>query len=364
MKKKIVIITNYDIGLYNFRRELLEKLLQEGHVVTILLPDGEKVKDMQIMGCIFEELEINRRGKNIIQDFKLFVGIVRKLMRIKPDIVLTYTVKPNIYGGMAARLLHIPYIANITGLGSALENSGLLQKITLRMYRTALKRAVCVFCQNKENLKFIKNRKVTRAKVRLLPGSGVNLRQYSLMEYPPDTGLKFVFVSRVMEEKGINEYIEAAKVIKQKYSDTQFHICGFCEEEFVERLEKLQREGIIEYHGMVRDIRQVLKDVHCVVLPSYHEGMSNALLEAAATGRPLIASDIPGCRECFKDREGGLLIKPKDAIDLERKIEEFIEIPYDEKKKMGLAARSLVEQHFNRDEVVDTYMKEIRGGRA
>lgn len=366
MKKKIAVIANNDLGLYNFRKELLERLLREGYAVTILLPDGEKVRDMQAMGCAFEELAVDRRGTNPFRDFKLFLGIIRKLMRIRPDTVLTYTVKPNIYGGMAARLLHIPYIANITGLGSALETPGLLQKITMRMYRTGLKKAGCVFCQNKENLRFVKRRKITGEKVRLLPGSGVNLRHFSLQAYPPDGTLEFVFVSRVMKEKGINEYLEAARMTRKKYPNTRFHICGFCEEEFAGRLKKLQAEGLIEYHGLVTDIRQVLKDMHCAVLPSYHEGMSNALLEAAATGRVLIASNIPGCRECLKDREGGFLVKPGDAGDLAKKMEKFIRIPYEGKRKMGLKARTWVEGHFDRNLVVDAYMQEIQdslGGR-
>lgn len=362
MKKKIAVIANNDLGLYNFRKELLERLLLGGYAVTILLPDGEKVREMQAMGCAFRGLAIDRRGTNPFRDLRLLMGILRELRRIRPDAILTYTVKPNIYGGMAARLLGIPYIANITGLGSAFEKPGLLQRVTLRMYRAGLKRAACVFCQNEENLRFVKRVKMTGARLRLLPGSGVNLDHFSAQAYPPDGTLEFVFVSRVMKEKGINEYLEAARVTRKKYPHTRFHVCGFCEEEFAGRLKKLQAEGVIEYHGLVADIRQVLKDMHCAVLPSYHEGMSNALLEAAATGRPLIASDIPGCRECLRDREGGFLVKPGDAGDLAGKMEEFVRLPYDRKREMGLAARAWVEAHFDRGLVVDAYMQEIQGG--
>lgn len=362
MKKKIAIITNNDVGLYNFRKELLEKLIQENFEVVILLPKGEKIPELQEMGCIFQELHIDRRGTNPIRDFKLLVGIRKKLIQIKPDIILTYTIKPNIYGGMVARLLHIPYIANITGLGTALEKTGLLQFITVRMYRIALKKAVCIFCQNRENRKFLKNRKITAGKVRLLPGSGVNLQRFAFQEYPKEGILKFAFISRVMREKGIREYLEAAQAIQQKYPDTQFHICGFCEDEFENELKEMQRNKTIEYHGMVSDIQHVLKDMYCVVLPSYHEGMSNALLEAAAAGRPLIASDVPGCRECLQDEKSGFLVKAKDTKDLTEKVEKFIRIPHDEKKEMGLASRKWVEQHFDRQQVVDAYMEEIRGG--
>lgn len=359
MKKKIVVLANNDVGLYNFRKELLEHLLKEGCEVNILLPNGDKIAELQELGCIFHELSIDRRGTNPIRDFGLFFNIRKMLKQIRPDIILTYTIKPNIYGGMAARSLHIPYIANITGLGTAVEYPGMLQFITVRMYRIALKKAKCVFCQNKGNLEFIVNQKMVKGKLRLLPGSGVNLQRFALQEYPDDGTINFVFISRIMKEKGINEYLGAAEAIKKKYPKAQFHICGFCEEEFEDRLNKMQEEGIVEYHGMVQDVRTVLKDMHCAVLPSYHEGMSNVLLEAAATGRPLITTNIPGCRECLEDRKSGFLTEVGNTEDLTDKIEMFINMPYNQKKEMGVEARKRVEQLFDRQQIIDAYMEEI-----
>lgn len=359
MKKKIVVLANNDVGLYNFRKELLERLIKEGWEVCILLPNGDKIVELQKLGCVFYELPIDRRGTNPIRDFGLFLRIRKLLKRIKPEMVLTYTIKPNIYGGMAARFLHIPYVANITGLGTAVEYSGILQLITVQMYRIALKKAKCVFCQNKGNMEFIVNHRMVKGRLKLLPGSGVNLQRFALQEYPEDGAINFVFISRIMKEKGINEYLGAAAEIKMKYPNVQFHICGFCEEEFEDRLNKMQEEGIVEYHGMVQDVRVILKDMHCAVLPSYHEGMSNVLLEAAATGRPLIASNIPGCRECIEDGTSGFLVEVGNTVDLIEKIETFVNRPYNQKKEMGMEARKKVEQLFDRQQIVDAYMEEI-----
>lgn len=359
MKKRIAVIANNDVGLYNFRKELLERLLKEGYEVYILLPSGDKIPGLQTMGCIFYELPVDRRGTNPVRDLRLLLKIRRLLKEIKPEMIFTYTIKPNIYGGMAARSLHIPYIANITGLGTAMEYPGILQFITVWMYRIALKRARCVFCQNKPNLEFIKAKKIVKGKLRLLPGSGVNLEHFAFQEYPGAETCNFVFISRIMKEKGINEYLGAAEAIKQRYPEARFHICGFCEEEFEDRLEKMQRAGIIEYHGMVQDVRTVLKDMHCSVLPSYHEGMSNVLLESAATGRPLIATDVPGCRECLEDGKSGFLVKAGNTGDLIDKMEMFIQIPYEQKKEMAAAARKRVEELFDRQQIIDAYIEEM-----
>ncbi len=364
MKRIIAIIINNDIGLYNFRKELLEQLLRKKYKVHLLLPNGERIADLKAMGCIFHEISIDRRGTNPFQDLKLLFAMKKLLMRVKPDVVLTYTIKPNIYGGIAARMLRIPYIANITGLGSALENRGILRFITIRLYRFALKKADCVFCQNKENFKFIKKNRMVFGKIRRLPGSGVNLQHFSFCEYPEERTnqpeeIKFAFVSRVMKEKGINEFLKAAVILKQKYPKTEFHICGFCEEEFENKLKQMQEDKIIIYHGMVQDIREVVKKMHCVVLPSYHEGMSNALLEAAAMGRPLIASDIPGCRECINNWKSGFLVPVKNAEKLTEAMEQFLAMPYVQKKQMGMESRIWAERFFDRKRVIDAYFEEI-----
>ena len=357
--KKILILANYDVGLYKFRRELIERLLLEKYEVYVSLPNGEYVSKLVEMGCNFINTAVDRRGTNPIRDFKLLRQYRKIVNSVGPDCILTYTIKPNIYGGIVAAAKKIPYIPNVTGLGSAIENGGLLNKIVLTLYKYAFRNAKMVFFQNEVNQKFFIEKKIAKAKHKLIPGSGVNLKHYSQMEYPVESEVNFAFIARIMRDKGAEEFFEAAQNICSTYPNAKFHICGFCEEAYEAELKMLQKNSTIEFHGMISDIRSVLKDMHCVVLPSYHEGLSNVLLESAASARPLIATDVPGCRECFEDGIGGYYVEVKNSLDLSLKMEQFIKLPYEEKKKMGLEARKYVEERFDRQIVVEAYMNEI-----
>lgn len=358
--KKILFLINHDIWAYNLRFELVEALRKQGHTVIISCPNGEKIKEFLKIGCEYVETNLSRHGENPIEDFCLFVNYYKIIKKLKPDIVFTYTIKPNIYGGMACRLLKVPYAANITGLGSAVENGGALQKLTVSLYKIAMKKAKCIFFQNAENMKFLKDKKVVKGHHVLLPGSGVNLTKHSYTEYPSDGKTEFVFVSRIMKEKGIDQYLAAAETIKKNYPDTVFHICGACEEMYEERLQQLHQSGIVVYHGLVSDIRTILKEVHCLVHPTYYpEGMSNVLLEASASGRPIITTDRSGCREIIDDGKNGYIVEQKNSEDLIGKIEKFVQLPYEEKKQMGINGRKKVEREFDRNIVVNAYLNEL-----
>lgn len=357
---KILVLANFGMGLYNFRKELLEELISQNHDVYISLPNDEYVPMLKKIGCKFIDTPINRRGTNPLTDLKLLFNYVKLLNNIKPDIVLTYTIKPNIYGGLACRLSNISYISNITGLGTAVVNGGLLQRITLFLYKLSLKKAKCVFFQNKENEELFIKRKIVSGNHQLIPGSGVNLEQYSLMEYPKDIVINFLFISRVMKEKGIDQYLDAATHIKEKYHNTTFHIVGFCEEEYEEKLKDMQGKGIIKFHGKQSDVREFHKISHCTIHPTYYpEGMSNVLLESAACGRPIITTDRSGCREIVEDRMNGYIVKQENSQDLIVKIEEFLCLTYEEKRVMGKLGRNKVEKEFDRQYVVGAYIEEI-----
>lgn len=358
--KKILILANNDIGLYNFRKELLERLLKENYKVYISLPMGDRVKEMEEMGCHYIETEINRHGMNPFQDLKLLLYYKKIMKECKPDYVLGYTIKPNIYGAIAARTKKIPFIANITGLGSAVENESVVQKILIMLYKFAFRDVKKVFFQNTANMQFFESKKIALGKYGLLPGSGVNLERYEMLDYPEAEKYHFLFISRIMKEKGIDQYLEAAQKIRGKYKNTEFHICGFCEEEYEEKLQKLQKEGTITYHGLINDVSGFLKGIHCVVHPTYYpEGLSNVLLEACASGRPIITTNRPGCREVVESGKNGFVVEEKNAADLYDKIEQFILMPNEEKKSMGLYGRKKVENEFNRQIVIEAYMKEI-----
>lgn len=359
--KKVLILVNHDVVIYNFRKELVERLLEEKYEVYISSPYGERIDDLINMGCKYVEASISRHGTNIFEDAKLIKYYFNIIKKIRPNIVLTYTIKPNIYGGIACRFLKVPYIANITGLGTAVENKGLMQNITINLYKSAFKKINCVFFQNAENMQFFIDKNISVDKHRLVPGSGVNLQHFNVLDYPTDETIEFVFISRIMKEKGIDQYIEAAEYIRNKYSNTRFHICGFCEEDYEEKLNELQSKEIIEYHGMQRDIRKILSRTHGTIHPTYYpEGMSNVLLESAACGRPIITTNRSGCRETVDDGINGYIIEQQNSEDLIKKIEQFLKLSYEAKKQMGLCGRKKVEKEFDRQIVVDAYMNEIR----
>lgn len=359
--KKIMIVCNYLVGLMSFRKELLEKLLEKEYEIIVLAPNDDLSKKIIEMGCTFIPIEMESRGTNPIKDLKLINNYKKIIKSQKPDIVLTYTIKPNVYAGYVCGKLKVPYIANVTGLGTSVEQPGLLQKITLFLYKIGLKKAKCVFFQNKENLDFMLEHNIVSNNYKLIPGSGVNLKYHSILNYPKNSTIKFLFISRILYEKGIEEYLEAAKYIKKNYPNTEFHILGKCDDEKYEKiLKKLENEKIIIYHGQVDDVRKYHKISNCTIHPSFYpEGMSNVLLESCAAARPIITTNRPGCKEIVEDGVNGYMIECKDTAGLIKKIEKFISLSYDEMKNMGLNGRKKVEREFDRKIVIESYLKEI-----
>lgn len=357
---RVLILANNDVGLFKFRRELLEKLIKNNSVF-ICLPDGEFISDLEKLGCKFVDcMLMDRHGINPMTELKLIQFYRQLINEVKPDIVFTYTIKPNVYGGMVCASLGVPYVANVTGLGTAIENGGVLQKITLMLYKFGLRKAQKVFFQNTENRDFMLNRHVISTPYDLLPGSGVNLDQYHVQDYPDGENIDFIFVARVMKEKGIDQYLDAARYIHKKYSNTRFHICGFCEQDYSDLLERMQREGVIIYHGLVKDMLEIYKMASCTVHPTYYpEGLSNVLLESVASGRPIITTNRSGCREVVDDGVNGYIVKEKDSMDLIAKIEKFLSLSVEERRQMGLAGRRKVEKEFDRQIVVEKYMSEL-----
>ncbi len=356
---RILILANNDVGLYKFRKELLEALIIENEV-HISLPYGEFVDNMVDMGCVYHNVEFNRHGTNPIKELGQISYYKKLIKKILPDVVLTYTIKPNIYGGMACSALKVPYFCNITGLGTAIENNGIMQKISLNLYRFGLRKACKVFFQNQYNLDFMLEHKVAKSQYHLLPGSGVNLNNFKLINYPHNqANINFLFIGRVMKDKGIDEFLSMAKHIKLKYPNISFDIIGMIDGDYEDIINNAVSEGFINYHGLQSDVKPFIQNAHCIVLPSYHEGMANVLLEAAASGRPVIASDIAGCRETFDEGISGFGCKAKSTESLIEAVEKFINLPYEQKQEMGIEGRKKVEKQFDRQIVIDTYLKEI-----
>lgn len=358
---KILVLTNNFGGLHSFRKELIQSLKDAGYSVVISAPFDEKTHFFDEMGCELVDTQFNRKGTNPVKDFSLMMYYRRLMKKLKPDVVLSYTIKPNLYGGMACQLCRVPQVANITGLGSAVENPGLLQRLTILLYKVGLRKAQTVFFQNAANLKFCKEHGMVKGNLRLIPGSGVNILHHSLKVYPcEDEPICFIFISRLLKEKGIEEYLFAAQQIKEKYPMTEFHILGECEEGYQDIINKMQNEGIVIYHGSQIDVRPYIEQSWCTVHPSFYpEGMSNVLLESCAAGRPIITTDRPGCGEIVENGVNGYIVKQRDGYDVARKIEQFIALPYEKKREMGLAARRKVEREFDRQIVVREYLTTI-----
>ncbi len=358
---KILILGNNDVGLYKFRRELIERFISDGNEVFISLPDGKFVKQLKELGCTFIDTPIQRRGTNPFEDLKLLKRYDSMLKELNPDVVLTYTIKPNVYGGLACQKNKIPYIANVTGLGSAVENGGMMQKITTVLYKLGLRKADTVFFQNQANLDFMKEHKVVDSACELIPGSGVNLERFEYCEYPKHQTIDFVYVGRLMKEKGFDLYASAAETIKASYPETRFHVCGDYEDNYSERVKDLCDRNIIVYHGLVDDMNKIYSMIDCTVHPTYYpEGMSNVLLESLACGRPIITTDRPGCKEIVDDGVNGFVVKQKDQEDLIDKIERFIHLSYEERRQLGINGRKKVEKQFDRNIVIDHYIQAIQ----
>ncbi len=362
---KVMILANDTTYTYNLRNEIIERIAAEGYDVLIAAQPLLCREELVRLGARLINIETKRHGTNPISDLILLQHYIKILRDEKPDIVLSYNIKPNVYGGMACRITKTPYLPNITGLGTAVEYEGLMQKLTIRLYRAGVAGATCVFFQNEENRKFFGDNKMLRPECRtvLLPGSGVSLKVHKAMEYAADgDSINFLFIARIMKEKGIDLYLNAAERIRKTHKNTAFHVCGYCDDgKYKTLLEEREKDGTIIYHGEQKDMIPFFEKSHCIVHPSYYpEGMSNVLLEAAAHCRPIIATDRAGCRETVEDGITGFLIPIKDEDSLVDALEKFLKMSWEQRRQMGLAGRAKIEREFDRQIVADKYLEEIK----
>lgn len=369
--KRILFLANHALGLYNFRLEIIERFISEGYEVHISSPNGERIEDLVAIGAIFHSIEFDRHGMNPIKELEIIRNYKNLFKLVKPDICLGYTIKPNIYGAMVARKYRVPFVANITGLGTAVEKGGLSQKLFIMLYKwafgTSKGKIKRVFFQNEENERFFKVNRIALDKHTVIPGSGVNVDKFAMTELPEcgdgKTGVpvRFAFISRIMIEKGVDLYLEAAKRIKENYACTEFHIGGFFEPEYDRTLfEKYTKDGIIVFDGVVKNVAEYMSNMHCIVHPTYYpEGLSNVLLEASSCGRPIITTDRAGCRDVCSEGTNGYLVPEKDVDELTEAIKKFLATSYDQKCIMGKAGRKIAEEKFNRQIIVNAYMNEV-----
>lgn len=367
MKRKILILCNRASGLYDFRGMLIRTFIEKGYHVQAVVPVTDESAEIAseekllALGCELKAMPIDRRGINPVEDIKLLVRYMTFLHKEKPDLVITYTIKCNLYGGIVCRVLQIPYAINVTGLGTAFQSNGMVHKLVTALYKFSCKKAKVVFFENEANLQFFIDKGMVEVeKTYRLYGAGVDLERFTIAEYPDaEEPMRFLFIGRVMKEKGIDEFFEAARYITQKYPGTEFHVVGNYEDDYQEQTEQLVKQGIIYFHGYQEDVRPFIKMCSAFVLPSYHEGMANTLLEAGAMARPLITTDIPGCREAVVDGKTGILCEKENGGSLIEAIECFKQLGYEERKNMGIQERKFIEKWFDKQSVVCETVKQL-----
>lgn len=365
----IALLTNNDDDVYCFRKELIEALIADGHQLLISCPDGPKFELMKDIPYIYDNPEIDRRGTNPIKDFGLMMHYRKLFKKYSPAVVLTYTAKPNVYASIAAHQLGIPVINNLTGLGSVVNETELMKSLIMWLFKLAYQKSACMMFQNETNMKVAIDQGMVKGKYRLIPGSGVDTDRFPLQTYPDGgdgkTGEPVVFnyIGRILHDKGVDDYIEAAKRIKANYPKTEFNLMGFIEPteiHYEKDLKELEEQGIVIYRGSLKDVKPYITRSHCTIHPStYGEGMSNVLQESASSGRFLITTNNPGCQETVEDNKTGFIYEGGNVDALVHTIERFLALPNSQRKMAGELGRKRMETLFSRKIVIKAYQEEI-----
>ena len=357
---KILICRITDDGILERSSKLIQALIQSGHEIVVATPRGTTFQQIINLGCKHIEVFIQNHGTNPVKDIGLYKQYKKIIKTEKPDLALLYTTKPNIYCGAACRRLSVPVIMNITGLGSALGNEGILQKLLIMLYKVACngKNMKAIMFQNEGSMDFFEKYNIGDFNIyKRIPGSGVDLEKFQVQPFPTSNTVDFLFIARVMKQKGIDQYIEASKRIHKSHPEAVFHVLGECSEEYKTILDQECRSGNIVYHGKVSNIPEYLKMAQCTVQPSYYpEGISNVILEAAASGRPVITTDHTGCREGVDDKITGFIVPIKDTDALEVAISKILSMSRDDRAAMGLRGRKKMEAEFDVNIIKDVYI--------
>lgn len=360
-QKKIIVITNHSYMLYRFRKELIEALMA-AHEVVLVMPFTGHEADFEAMGLRCVETPLERRSVNPFTDLKLIRNYERILKTEKPDGVITYSIKPNIYAGYLCGKYSIPYYANVQGLGTAFQKPGLAQFVTL-LYKAAFRKVRKAFFENETNAaEFRKHGILKQEKQVVLHGAGINLAEYACQPYPAHELVHFLYLGRIMKEKGMDELFGAVRRLHEDGEKFILDVVGFFDEgndEYQKQLKQLAAEGIAVFHGRQDDPRPYYKEADCVVMPSYHEGLSNVLLEAAAMGRPVITTNIPGCREAAEHKKTGFLCRARNEQSLYRAMKAFLNLPAGRREAYGKAGRLKMEAEFDKKAVVAETIKAL-----
>lgn len=366
LNKKVVIALNTTWNLVNFRAGLIRSLIAAGYEVVAVAPPDKYVPRLAELGCRYVPLSMDNKGTHPGRDLLLFWCFLHLLRKEKPAIYLGYTIKPNIYGSLAAHLLGVPVINNIAGLGAVFIQEGWLTRLVQRLYRVALSRSAKVFFQNNvDRALFVSKNLVSDVVTDRLPGSGIDLNRFVPVPLPDKTPLRFLLIARMLWDKGVGEFVEAARILKKQGLDANFCLLGFLDVQNPAAISRQQMdewiaEGVIHYLGVSDNVAEEIAQADCIVLPSYYrEGTPRTLLEAAAMARPIVTTDSVGCRDVVDDGVNGYLCKPRDAVDLADKISKMVALSHSKRTAMGLRGREKMEREFDEKIVINKYLTVI-----
>lgn len=359
----ILLTANSTWGIANYRSGLIRAIMDRGMQVTVLAPDDGHVDRLRALGCRVVLLEMDNKGTSPLQDARLFLAFRRQLRALSPQAILSFTVKNNVYCGLAARSARIPFLPNVSGLGTAFVRETWLTKVVTLLSIAAFRRLPAVIFQNPDDSAlFIDRGIVSPQSCVVVPGSGVDLTRFVPTPLPQNEVTTFVLIARLLWDKGVGEFVEAARLLRTAGVPVRCQLLGFVDAKNRtaigrDTVDAWQAEGIIDYLGATHDVRPVIAAVDCVVLPSYREGTPRSLLEAAAMARPVITTDVPGCRSVVDHGVTGYLCQVRDAQSLAQAMERFALLPADSKASMAAAARQKMELRFDEHIVIDTYLR-------
>ena len=357
----VMLTVNAAWNIWNFRKPILKALLAEGHRVTVLASPDDSVAKLEELGCRVLPLKMSAKGLNPLEGLRLRREFLKAFRQERPDIVFSYTIKNNLFGAIAARRCGVPFLPNVTGLGTAFLSGGALQRVAERLYRHAFRRLPKVFFQNEDDRALFLSRRLVRAdQTEVLPGSGIDLQHFNAAPYPGGEETRFLMIARLLRDKGVHEYVEAARLLKGEGARVRFQILGATGSEnrtaiSREQVAEWDAEGVIDYLGTAPDVRPHIAEAHCVVLPSYREGAPRTLIEAAAMARPLIATDVPGCTAVVGHEVNGFLCEVRSGDSLAEACRRFLSLGEDARRDMGKAGRAKMAADYDEALIVQAY---------
>ena len=345
---------------------MVEALLADGNQVTVLAPLDDAVRDLEHLGCRVRPLAMSVQGLNPLEDLKLQCSFKRIFRKEKPNVVLSYTIKNNLFGAQAARSMGVPFLPNVTGLGTTFLSGKLLQTLTEQLYRRSFKALKTVFLQNEDDRDlFLKRSLLHPDQAQLLPGSGIDLIRFApAAMLPAEDAPVFLMIARLLRDKGVLEFVDAARKIKARHPKVRFQLLGEAGTKNRSAIDHATvdawvKEGVVEYLGTTKDVRPAITAASCVLLPSYREGSPRALIEAAAMARPVISTNVPGCRAVVDHNVSGFLCDAQSTESLAAAIERFLSLSPEAQKAMGQFGRAKMEQKYDQSIVVDAYREAI-----